>query len=66
VAATALTLFPEVFQFARDYKLLIFGLLLIAVAFLMPDGIAGAGRKAVGWWRLDRMLGRSRPREPRL
>jgi branched-chain amino acid transport system permease protein len=64
VAATALTLFPEVFQFARDYKLLIFGLLLIAVVFLMPDGIAGASRKAADRWGLERLLRRLRPKEP--
>ena len=41
LAAAGLTLFPELFRFAQDYKLLIFGLLLIAVIFVFPDGLGG-------------------------
>jgi branched-chain amino acid transport system permease protein len=41
VATTALTLFPEVFRFAQDYKLLVFGILLIVVVFVLPEGLAG-------------------------
>jgi branched-chain amino acid transport system permease protein len=41
LATAVLTIFPEVFRFAQDYKLLVFGLLLIFVVFVLPDGLAG-------------------------
>jgi branched-chain amino acid transport system permease protein len=41
VAAVALTLLPEAIRFVNDYRLLIFGGLLVLVIRLAPGGIAG-------------------------
>jgi branched-chain amino acid transport system permease protein len=43
-AAVILTLLPEVFRFMKDYRLLVFGLLLILVVRFAPGGLAGIGR----------------------
>jgi branched-chain amino acid transport system permease protein len=39
-----LTLLPEAFRFINDYRLLIFGGLLMLVVRFAPDGLAGLGR----------------------
>jgi branched-chain amino acid transport system permease protein len=41
IAATIITLFPEFSSLANDYKQLLFGLVVLAVIFLFPGGIAG-------------------------
>ena len=43
-AAIALTLLPEAFRFINDYRLLIFGGLLVLVVRFAPEGLAGIGR----------------------
>jgi branched-chain amino acid transport system permease protein len=43
-AAIMLTLLPEAFRFINDYRLLIFGGLLMLVVRFAPDGLAGLGR----------------------
>jgi branched-chain amino acid transport system permease protein len=43
-AAIALTLLPEAFRFINDYRLLIFGGLLVLVVRFAPEGLAGLGR----------------------
>jgi branched-chain amino acid transport system permease protein len=45
VAAVALTLLPEAIRFVNDYRLLIFGGLLVLVIRLAPSGIAGLIRR---------------------
>jgi branched-chain amino acid transport system permease protein len=52
-AAIILTLLPEIFRFINEYRLLIFGGLLILVMRFAPEGLAGLGRVAVGraWTR---------------
>jgi branched-chain amino acid transport system permease protein len=45
VAATVLTLLPLQFQFVDDYKLLLYGGLLLLVMRLSPDGLAGLLRR---------------------
>jgi branched-chain amino acid transport system permease protein len=47
-AAIILTLLPEIFRFINEYRLLIFGGLLILVMRFAPEGLAGLGRAAVG------------------
>ena len=45
--AVLLTLMPELFRFINDYKLLVYGGLLLVVMRFSPDGLAGlAGRLA--------------------
>jgi len=44
IAAVALTLLPEVVRFTNDYRLLIFGGLLVLVMRFAPGGLAGLGR----------------------
>jgi branched-chain amino acid transport system permease protein len=39
--AILLTLMPELFRFVNEYKLLVYGGLLIVVMRLSPDGLAG-------------------------
>ena len=39
--AVLLTLMPELFRFINDYKLLIYGALLLAVMRYSPSGLAG-------------------------
>jgi len=43
-AAIMLTMLPEAFRFINDYRLLIFGGLLMLVVRFAPDGLAGLGR----------------------
>jgi branched-chain amino acid transport system permease protein len=45
VAAVALTLLPEAIRFVNDYRLLIFGGLLVLVIRLAPSGLAGVIRR---------------------
>ena len=39
-----LTLLPEIFRFMNEYRLLIFGGLLVLVMRFAPGGLAGAAR----------------------
>jgi branched-chain amino acid transport system permease protein len=43
-AASILTLLPELFRFINDYRLLIFGGLLVLVVRFAPNGMAGIAR----------------------
>ena len=45
--AILLTLMPEMFRFINDYKLLAYGVLLLAVMRFSPDGLAGMVRRIV-------------------
>jgi branched-chain amino acid transport system permease protein len=45
VAAVALTLLPEAIRFVNDYRLLLFGGLLVLVIRLAPGGLAGLMRR---------------------
>ena len=44
VAAVCLTLLPEVIRFVNDYRLLVFGGLLVLVVRFAPGGLAGSAR----------------------
>ncbi|MBS0531742.1 MAG: branched-chain amino acid ABC transporter permease [Proteobacteria bacterium] len=46
VAAVGLTLLPEAIRFVNDYRLLVFGGLLVLVIRLAPSGLAGLVQKA--------------------
>ena len=46
-AAIILTLLPEFFRFMNEYRLLVFGGLLVLVVRFAPGGIAGIGRSAI-------------------
>jgi branched-chain amino acid transport system permease protein len=57
IATTVITVFPEISMFAYNYKQLLFGLVLIFVIFLFPDGLAGLPRQlgsALEAWRRPR------------
>lgn len=43
VGAVLLTLIPELFRFASDYRILIFGLVLVLVLRFQPQGLVGQG-----------------------
>lgn len=45
--AVLLTVFPEMFRFLGDYRLLVFGALLVAVMLFNPGGLAGLVRAAL-------------------
>jgi branched-chain amino acid transport system permease protein len=53
-AAIALTLLPEAFRFINDYRLLIFGGLLVLVVRFAPEGLAGLGRSILQTVRLKK------------
>ena len=53
-AAIALTLLPEAFRFINDYRLLIFGGLLVLVVRFAPEGLAGLGRSILRTARLKK------------
>jgi branched-chain amino acid transport system permease protein len=46
--AILITLMPELFRFINDYKLLVYGGLLLAIMRLSPDGLAGMLRRWFG------------------
>lgn len=46
VAAILLTIFPEIFRFINNYRLLIFGGLLLVVMKFSPSGLAGLAKLA--------------------
>jgi branched-chain amino acid transport system permease protein len=46
-AAIILTLLPEMFRFINEYRLLIFGGLLVLVMRFAPGGLAGFARALV-------------------
>jgi branched-chain amino acid transport system permease protein len=50
-AAVLLTLLPEVSRFVSDYRLLLFGALLVLVMRFSPGGLAGAVARAVAGTR---------------
>ncbi len=47
VAAVALTLMPELFRFINDYKLLLYGGLLLLTMRFAPTGLAGILRSGM-------------------
>lgn len=52
-AAIILTLLPEAFRFINEYRLLIFGGLLVLVVRFAPEGLAGLGRSVLGLTRAN-------------
>jgi len=42
LGAAVFTALPEVLGFAADYKLIIFGLLMVLMVIVMPQGVFGA------------------------
>ncbi|MBM3573739.1 MAG: branched-chain amino acid ABC transporter permease, partial [Alphaproteobacteria bacterium] len=54
VGAVVLTLLPEVFRFINDYKLLVYGGLLLLVMRFAPDGLAGGVRRLMALWSAAR------------
>ncbi|HEY0879747.1 MAG TPA: branched-chain amino acid ABC transporter permease [Zeimonas sp.] len=48
LGAVLLTVMPELFRFINDYKLLVYGGLLLAVMRFSPEGLAGLYRRASG------------------
>lgn len=46
--AVLLTLMPEMFRFINDYKLLVYGALLLVVMRFSPDGLAGLVHRVTG------------------
>lgn len=59
LGAIVLGALPEVFRFVSDYRLLIFGGILVLVLRFQPGGIIGTDSAAVGAWQ--RLIRRDRP-----
>jgi len=55
VGAVVLTLAPEYLRFLKDYRLVVYGAIVVVLMMFLPDGLAGAGR-----WILQR-VGRRPP-----
>jgi len=51
IAASFLTLMPEIFRSINDYKLVLYGALLLIVMRFAPDGLAGLTRRLLRWSR---------------
>jgi ABC-type branched-subunit amino acid transport system permease subunit len=51
-AGVALSALPEVLRFSTDFRMIIYGIILVAAMFVMPSGVAG--------WLRDRQLARQR------
>jgi len=49
LAAIGLTILPEAIRFVNDYRLLVFGMVLIVVIRLAPGGLAQMTRDAIAW-----------------
>ena len=45
LGAAVVVVLPDIFSRFNDYRLMVFGTLLLLVLFLLPDGLAGAIRK---------------------
>jgi ABC-type branched-subunit amino acid transport system permease subunit len=48
----ALSALPEVLRFSADFRMIIYGLILVVAMFVMPSGVAG--------WLHERRLTRQR------
>jgi branched-chain amino acid transport system permease protein len=48
IGVTMLILLPEVFTFMSDYRLMIFGSILILLLYFLPEGLAGVIKN---WWQ---------------
>jgi branched-chain amino acid transport system permease protein len=51
IGAVILTLMPELFRFINDYKLLVYGALLLLVMRFYPGGLAAAVNQLVSGLR---------------
>jgi branched-chain amino acid transport system permease protein len=51
VGTTLLMLLPEWFRFLQEYILLIYGLGVMLLMVVMPDGLLGGGKKALEYFR---------------
>jgi branched-chain amino acid transport system permease protein len=62
IGAVILTALPEILRFAKDYRDVVNGMILIVIVLFRPDGlITGRRRGALGGW----VPGRWRPRQVR-
>jgi branched-chain amino acid transport system permease protein len=54
VGAVLLTVLPEALRFANEYRLILYGLIIVAVVLWRPEGLikrrpTGVGRRFLGW-----------------
>jgi branched-chain amino acid transport system permease protein len=47
VGAVLLTLAPEYMRFLKDYRLVVYGAMVVGLMVFLPDGLAGVGRWVV-------------------
>jgi ABC-type branched-subunit amino acid transport system permease subunit len=52
VSGIALSALPEALRFSADFRMIIYGVILVAAMFVMPSGVAG--------WLRDRQIARQR------
>lgn len=55
--AVLLTIIPEVLRDAAEYRLVIFGLMMMLVMLVRPQGVFGKGRDKPLWWRSKKRKG---------
>jgi branched-chain amino acid transport system permease protein len=67
IAAIVLTVLPELLRPIREYRMVIYSLLLITLMILRPQGLFGTGEIGLGGLRglRARVAGRARPRRAR-
>jgi len=54
VAAVVLTLLPEVLRPVKDYRMVIYSLMLILLMILRPQGLLGTRELSLSWLRRRR------------
>lgn len=47
IGMSLVVILPDLFTWFKDYRLMVFGILLLLTLFFLPDGLAGVIRK---WW----------------
>lgn len=61
VGAFTLTVLPEIFRFTAQYRLVVFGLIILVIMFIRPQGIVGSGVLSRRYRAVLPKMGRGRP-----
>jgi branched-chain amino acid transport system permease protein len=64
VGALTLTVLPEIFRFTAQYRLVIFGMAILIIMYLRPQGIAGSLMLSRRYQNLKQKSGPSHPETP--
>ena len=54
IGAIVLTILPDLLRFAGDYRMVLYGIIVLAIAVAFPRGIDGIGPAIARLWRRSR------------